>query len=809
MAGLLQDIRYALRRMRKSPGFTSFAVIVMALGIAATTAMFSVIHTVLLSPLPYREPQQIVLLSKGATPVRYEEMKTASHSYSDLGAYEGIVEQMALSNAGAPEIVNGARVSANFLKILGTAPATGRSFSSEEEKSGAPAVAMISTKLWQQAFAADPKIVGKIVTLAGAPYTIIGVLPTGFQFPFAGVDVWVTKPSESPMIDPPSRPISPTLKIFGRLKPNVDITQANAERAVLKEQYAKAHPGMLDAKVNAPESLVSLKDLLVSDVRPKLWMLFGAVGLVLLIVCANIGSLQLARALSRTREFAVRTAIGAGRTRILRHLLTENLLLACISGALGIALCVAILNIVKTATWMDLPRTTELHMDAQVLGFAFALSALAGLLFSFAPLFIAWRKDIAEILKGSGEAAISRKNRPLLLRLGSRSLLVVGQITLSVALLIGATLLIQSLARLYRVNPGFQPDHLLTMHITLPADRYDTSEKQLAFYQQVVERVKALPGVSNSATSLTLPMSGRVGIPVQRASDPLLPLNKRPISVLQPITPQYLHTMEIVLKRGREFNSRDETNSSPVAIISESLARHFWPQYPNGPDPVGQYLLMGMNHPPKQIVGIAGDVHQAGKDQDPPLGLYVPNTQVILPSASLIVRTSGDPQLLASAVQKQILAIDPEEPVSDVKTMDEIVDASEGQLRLMMRLLAGFALAATLLALIGIYGVVSYSVAQRTKEIGIRQALGARRSNVLALVIGEGLRLSAIGIVLGVCAAFFLTRVLKNLLFQVSTTNAVSYAVAGLLFLCIALLACYLPALRAAKVDPMVALRYE
>jgi predicted permease len=735
-------------------------------------------------------------------------MKAASHSYVDLGVFAGPLEEMAFPDAGAPQIINGARVSANFLSILETTPARGRSFSREEEKTGAPPVVMLSNEFWQREFAADPTIVGKIVTLAGARYIIIGVLPAGFQFPVAGIDVWLTKPSELSTISIQSRPISPTLTVFGRLKTGVDIAQANAERAVLKEQYAKAHPGMLDGKPGSPETLLSLKDEIVSDVRPKLWILFGALGLVLLIVCANIGSLQLAHAMSRTREFAVRTAIGADRGRIVRHLLTENMLLAFISGALGITLAAVILNTIQSATFVDLPRTTELQIDSQVLLFAFALSAITGFLFSVAPLFIVWRKDLAGILRGSEPAKASRK-KLLIVGLSSRSLLVAAQITLSVALLIGATLLMQSLARLYRVDPGFQPNNLLTAHIALPVALYNSDEKQAAFYQQLVERVDALPGVLSSAMSLTLPMSGWAGVPVQRASDPQLPLNKRPISIFQTITPRYFHTMKITLQRGREFTAHDDLNASPVAIINESLARRLWPQYPNGADPVGQYLLMGMNYPPKQIVGIAADVHQLGKDQDPPLGLYVPNTQALIPSASLIVRTSRDPQLLASAVQREILSIDPEEAVSDVKTMNEIVEASEGQLVLMMRLLGGFAVAATLLALIGIYGVVSYSVVQRTKEIGIRQALGARRSDVLALVITEGLSFSAVGIALGICTALALTRVLKSLLFQVSTTDTASYVAVCMLFLCIALMACYVPARRAAKIDPMVALRYE
>jgi putative ABC transport system permease protein len=808
MDGIIQDIRYALRQWRKQPNFTVFAILVMALGIGATTAMFSVIHAVLLKPLQYRNPARIVLLSQRITPVRFDEMKAASRSFSELGAFAGNTEQMALTGTGIPEVLSGTRVSGNFLQILGVNPLLGRSFLEEEDKTGAAPVAMISEKLWQQRFHGDPQVVGKTIVLSETPHTIVGVLPNGFQFPFPGLDVWVTRPAETAMIVGASRRLSPTLKVFGRLQPKVTLEQANAELSVLKRQYAAAHPGMLDGKLDAPESLLPLKDDIVSDVRSKLWMLFGAVGLVLLIVCANIGSLLLARASSRAREFAVRAAIGAGRGRIIRQLLIESVLLASVGGALGLGLAGAVLSAIRGTTFVDLPRSGEIRIDAVVFAFAAGLSFVTGVLFGLAPSLVSSMPDLAGIMKGS-DGVLGGSQSKKRIYFGARDLLVAGQAAVSVMLLIGTTLLIQSLAHVYRVDPGFQPAHLLTMHIALSPKRYDTEDKRNSFYDQLLERVESLPGVRYAAVSLTLPLQPSAGIPVQLAAGLPMKLNERPISIIQLISPAYFRAMEIPLKRGREFTAHDNSQSPPVVIINQSLARRFWPAYPNGPDPVGQYMLVGSNHPPKEIVGVSADVHEEGKDQDPGFEIYVPNAQVPSPAVALVLRTAGDPKLLVGAVQKQVLAIDSEQPVSDVTTMDEVVEDSEGQLRLMMKLLAGFAGIATLLATIGLYGVISYSVLQRTKEIGIRQALGAQRGDVLSLFIRQGFGLSVAGIVVGIAAGLALTRVLKDMLFGVSATDPATFAGVSILFVLVALLASYIPARRAAKVDPMVALRYE
>lgn len=808
MNSLIQDLRYALRQLRKNPGFTAVALLTLTLGIGANAAIFSVVQAVLLKPLGYHDPDRVVLVTAGATPVRFEELLAASRSYTEIGIFAG-PEDMALSRISEPRVLKGARVSANFLRILELSPLVGRSFLPEEDKPRAPEVAMISAQLWRGQFRGDPSIAGRTVLLAGMPRTIIGVLPAGFQFPFSGTDVWVTRPSEWSVIPPQGRPLSPTLSVFGRLKPHVAIQQATTELAVLNRQYAAAHPGMLDANPDSHETVRPFKDQLVSDVRSELWMLFGAVGFVLLIVCANLASLLLARATSRSREFAVRAAIGAARGRIIGQLLAESILLASIGGALGIGLAACSLTAIRRMIFVDLPRAGEIHMDATVLGFAAALSVGTGLLFGLVPSMAASRQDLACVLRGSGEAASIVGARHMR-RFGPRGLLVAGQLALSIVLLIGAALLIESLARVYRVDPGFQTSRLLTMSIALPPARYDTEEKKTTFYEELVQHAESVPGVRSAAVTLNLPMTDAwVGQPVQLAGTPLLRLNERPIAVMQNISPEYFCTLAIALKRGRKFTVRDNATSVPVAIVNENLVRLFWPQYPGGSNPLGQHILIGNDPQAAEIVGIAANVRQYGRDDNPKPEVYLPCAQKPPLSVMLAVQTDGNPLSFANAVRAQVLAIDRDQPVSAVASMDQLVEASEGQLRLMMTLLGTFAGVAALLAVTGLYGLISYSVVQRTKEIGIRRALGAHRSDIHSLIAGEVVRLTLAGVVLGIAGAFAMTRLLRDLLFQVRATDPATFVGISMVFVLVGVSASYIPARRAAKVDPMVALRYE
>ena len=609
------------------------------------------------------------------------------------------------------------------------------------------------------------------------------------------------------MLQPKARPVSPFLSVFGRLKPGVTVEQATAELAVLDQQYAAAHPGMLDAKSDAPPRVALLKENLISDIRPKLWLLFGAVGFVLLIVCANLGGLMLARAASRAREFAVRAAIGAGRGRIIGQLLAESMVLSFLGGMLGTALAAASLRSIRSVTIIDLPRAGEVQLDWTVLAFAAGLVLITGLAFGLAPALAASVPDLAAVLRGSGEGTITTRSKTGALP-GTRGTLVVGQVALSIVLLIGATLLIESLGRIYRVDPGFQSASLLTMKITLPPARYDTQFKKAAFYQQVVQKAQALPGTRGAAIATTLPMCDQwMGTTVQATGRPEVILNERPIAVLESITPGYFRTLAIDMKRGRDFTTQDNPDAPPAVIVNETLARTFWPEYPAGPDPIGQHVLIGNDEHPMEIVGITSNVHQTGKDTDPKPEIYLPSLQKPSQSAWLAVRTNSTPLRFADAVRRIVLSIDPDQPVSEVSTMDDIVDASEGQLRLMMRLLGTFAAAATLLSVVGLYGVVSYSVLQRTKEIGIRRALGATGGSVVALVARQVLELSGIGVLLGIGGAFALTRLLQDLLFQVSATDPVTFVGIPILFVAVALAASAAPARRAAAVDPMKVLR--
>lgn len=783
----MRNVQFAIRQLRKSPGFTAAAVVSIGVGIGGTTAMFNIIRAVLLKPLEYREPARL-LVSGGITSVRFDEAKKSARSFIELGDYFGGAETIALAGNAGPEVLKSARVSANFLRILGVGPLLGRSFREEEDTPGGAAVAMISADLWRRRFGGDPGIVGRSVNLAASAYTIIGVLPPGFQFPAADIDVWVTKPADV------MNKTSPFLAAFGRLKPGIGLEQANAEWMVLKKQYATAHPGMLDGKMDRIDRMTPMKEKLVANVQSMLWMLFGAVAFVLLIACANVGSLLLSRAAFRSREFAVRSALGAARRRIIVQLLTESTVLAFAGGVFGLIFAFASLRAVASLTALRLPRTGDIHVDSSVLAFAVALSALTGLLFGLAPALASSRPDPMRTLRGSDE------RRPA--RLTATGFLVIAQVGLSVILLIGAALLMESINHLNHVNVGFNTDHLLTMRISLPPTRYDT-RKTAAFQAELVRRVGLLPGVHGSSVMFFLPMEAYAGTPVQDAAKPILKLNQRPIAAIQNVSPAYFSTMEIPLKRGRVFTEHDTLDAPLVAIVDETLARNLWP---DRADPVGQHAIIGITPKPVEIVGVVGNIHQ-NLENEGWAAIYRPAAQVPLSAVAFAVRTDGDPMRYATAIRAQVLAIDRDQPVSDVKTMNELKDEELGQRRLIRALLECFAGVALLLAMVGIYGVLAYSVAQRTRELGIRQAVGAQRGDILRHVLKQGLVLGLAGVAAGIGGAYALTRVMNSLLAGVSATDTATFAGAGIVFLFVALAASYLPARRATKIDPMEALR--
>jgi predicted permease len=805
---LRQDALYAGRTLRNSPAFAMTAIFIIAVAIGGNTAMFTVIRAVLLKPLAYRDPDRLVGISGGATPSRLNELKAASHSYTGIAAYTG-QENLTLGGSD-PEVLRGVRVSAGFLQVLGVDPTRGRSFLPQEDSPGAAAVAMISHELWQRRFAGDSQIIGNTVSLSGSPCTIIGVLPPHFQFPSSGIDLWLTDPAEWPPMPPISRPISPFLTIFGRLKPGVSLDQASAEAVVVHHQYAIAHPAMIDAKLKSPLRITPMKEDLVANVRSILWMLFAAVGFVLLIACANVASLLLARAAARSREFAVRAALGATRTRIVSQLLVESVFLSCCGGVLGVLLSVWSLRGIASMTALNLPRTQEIGFDWVVFGFAAGLSVFTGLFFGLAPCLGATRPDLIAVLRTSGQAASGAAPKRAYFGLTVRGSLVAAQVALSIVLLIGAALLVKSVSNLRGLDTGFNPSNLLTMRISLAPSHYDTSQKRWAFYDELNRRVAASPGIRAVGLSWTLPMTGSAGTPVQDASQPPLRLNERPIETVEIVAPGYLAALQMPLRRGRDFTARDLADAQRVAIIDEGLARQFWPAYPAGPDPVGKRLMIGGVTPrAAEIVGIVADVRLNLEKNAWPGTVYLAMAQNPPPSVMIAARTPGNPRASISAIRQTVLSIDRDQPVSDIQTMDELVEAEIGQRRLVVAVLGSFAVVALLLALTGIYGVISYTVTQRVHELGIRRALGAQTSHVIGLVMGQGLTLTLAGIVIGIAGALALTGVMKSLLFHVSATDPASFAAIALLFLLVASAASYIPARRAARLDPMAALREE
>jgi predicted permease len=787
--------------------------------------MFTVIRGVLLKPLEYRDPDRLLRLSADYTRLysqntpfslrRFLELKAAARSFSGLGAFLHTPENVTLSGLGEPEALMGARVSADFLEILGVQPLLGRSFLAEEDKRGGPPVAMISANLWKRRFGSDRNVVGKTASLNLTPHTIIGVLPAGFAFPFPGADVWVTRPSEWSWIPSRNWDIVTDLFGFARLRPNATLEQARAELGVLNQQYAMGHP----AEAKAELRVAWLKDYLVGNVRLLLWMLFGAVGFVLLIVCANVASLMLARATSRSREFAMRAAVGATRSRLIQQLLAESLILAAAGGALGILLARLGLSAIAGVAALDatdwggrqlLPRAGEIRMDGLVLGFTLVTSVATGVLFGLLPSLRASRPDLADALResgaGTGGGSFGRTNP---LGVSARGLLVISQVALSIILVIGAALLIESFARLRNIDPGFAPANLLTMKIVLPPLRYDSDQKRVAFFEELEANVRAVQGVREAAVVMSLPTTGGVEVNVKVEGQPPVNPREQPIAQLQSITPDYFRTLGIAFRGGRDFSAYDNVRGAPaVVIINESFARRFWPDYPRGRNPVGQHIAEAPDKlDSAEIVGIVADVHERGLAVDARPEFYVPSGVHPPQTAYLAVRTDGDPLRLVNIIRRLARAIDPDQSISDIRTMDEVIEASVGQRRLTLVLLGSFAVVALLLAMVGIYGVVAYSVEQRTREFAIRRALGAEPSDILRAVLGHGLGLALTGVVLGSGGALSLTRVIIGLLFQVSATNPTTYVCVAALFVSVALVASYIPARRANRIDPMASLR--
>ena len=803
---MLNDLRYAFRMLLKSPGFTVVAVLTLALGIGANTAIFTLVDAVLLRPLPFRDPERLVMIWESAPEIGFPRNEVAPANFADWKAQNQAFEDMAalrgrsvnLTGDGDPEKIEAIAVTANSFSLLGVKPTLGRVFLPEEDRPEATKVTLIGYGLWQRRFGGDPGLVGKDVLLDGEKFTVVGIMPPYFQF--LGKDLWV------PLAFSPGEWANRGahyLAVVARLKDGIKLKQAQAELETITRRIAQDHP--IDAyKLRA--YLLPLREQLAGEVRPALIVLLLAVGCVLLIACGNIANLQLSRATARNREIAVRTALGAGRGRIVRQLLTESVLLAGLGGLAGLLVAEWSFTFLQQLIPESMALSTQVRIDAQVLGYALLISLVTGVIFGVAPAAQAAKVDLNQSLKQSaGRTTLGGGGKKL------RGSLVVAEVALSFALLVGAGLLIQTFVRLRHLDPGFRPENLLVVNTTLPQRKYAELPKRGAFYQQVLERVKALPGVISAAYTTAVPLTwkgGTNGFSIEgRSQMPGQDANHRQIS------PNYFQTLGIPLRRGRFFDEHDGPQSMPVAIINETTARQFWPDE----DALGKRFKLGppdSSDPWWTIVGIVGDVKQMGLEVPVKAEMYFPYQQMatgffFFAPQSLAIRTAGDPASLAAAVRREVWGVDPNQPVSDITTMEDILESEVAQRRSGMALLAAFATLALLLASLGIYGVLSYAVTLRTPEIGVRLALGAQPGDVWRMVVREGLGLAFLGVGLGLTVSFALTRFLASLLFNVSATDVRTFASVSLLLTSVAFVATYLPARRAAKVDPMVALRYE
>lgn len=805
MSSLLQDVRFALRMMRKNPGFTAIAIFTLALGIGANTAIFTVTSALLLRPFPYRDPQQLMSVDvkadgndRGVTLLRYELLRDHNQSFQGTAVYTN--DNFNLTGHGEPVQVPVGRVSANFFSLLGVKPQLGRSFTEEEGRPEGTFVVMISDALWHTRFGADHNVIGESIALDSTPHTIVGVLPPNVQFPFMSAsDVWTPRYFELTLIPPQRLRMGVGyLSLIARLKPEVSRDKANAELAVLNQQYRKQNPSAPDADPTVNMTASPLRDSVIANVRTGVLLLSGAVALLLLIACANVASLLLSRALARTREIAVRTALGASRAALFRQLLTETVLLALISGGVGLALGFAATRFLAASDAANLPQGVPISMDTRVLLFTIAISILTGLIFGILPTIQLTRTNVNESLRGEGRGASAGHSR-----IQFKNWLVVSQVALSLLLLIGAGLLVRSFSHLLKVDPGFEAHNLLTMNVSLPTSKYSKPQQQIAFFDELLRRVSAVPGVRSAAISAALPLSTKRITPVLPEGQADVPLPQRPFVDIEAISPQWFRTMRVPLLAGREFTEADNAEAPKVVIVNQSFARQYWPH----DNPVGKHVTVGRWPQPAEVVGVATDVKNRGLAQSPQVQLYLPFPQLPWGNMNLLLRTSVAPQSVIPDVRSRISSVDPDQPVTNIQTAEELMDTSRAQPRFTMVLLGIFSATALLLVIIGIYGVLAYSVEQRRQELGIRLALGAEQSAILRLVVGEGLRLALFGIALGLIAALLLTRLMASVLYQVSAHDAATFIFAPLIFLAIALLASYLPARRATKVDPLEALR--
>ncbi len=808
-----QDVKFGLRMLLKSPSLSIVATIALALGIGANTAIFSVVNAVLLRPLPFPNSEALMAVSekdpkRGVVRGSYSypnffDLREQNHVFEHIAAYHD--SDFIMTGSVDPVRISGGVVTADLFSVLQTSPVLGRTFLPNEDKpSETGRVVVLSQRFFASRFNSDASILNQQITLDGKQYTIVGVMPHGFEFPVQNepLDLWTTiaddAAGESPVTGQRGAHF---LRVIARLKPGVTEAQAQAEADGIAARLEQQFP---DTNTNKGIRIESALKALVGDIRPALLILLGAVACVLLIACANVANLLLARAMSRHKEMAVRSALGASRMRVVRQLLTESLLLSLAGGLLGLALAVWWSDLLIALGKRDIPRAVQVGLDWRVLGFTLGVSILTGLVFGLVPALHLSKTELTDSLKeGRGAGAGARRNK-------IRGVLVVAELAIAVILLVSAGLLIQSFWRLQHVNPGIEAQNILTFNVAVPDVRY-SSEKQARFFNDLLARMRTLPGVQAASAIMPLPLSGdRFNISFQIDGRPVARKDE-PVGDLFVAAPNYFRTMGIPIKKGRDFEERDEHKSTQVIIVTESFARQFFP----GEDPIGKRIKPGIssweNDPSvmREIIGVVADIRNRTLDAEPKPAFYVPQSQVPFTQLIVVAKTTNDPHSLITGATREVRALDAELPVFSVKTMEEYIASSVAAPRFNTTLLSIFAAVALVLTIIGLYGVMSYSVAQRTNEIGIRMALGAQTRDVLALIVKQGITLVLIGLALGMAGALALTRLLATLLFGVTTRDPATFVAIALILSFVALLACYVPAWRATRVDPLEALRCE